>query len=158
MEKKTRKSVPRPNSGRRAADGATDLVKVGVRLSAEQHEWVKANGNDGLRQFIQARIDAEREARPLFVVELTNGNWHTVTRSETEANAALDEWNSHHPGGARLFTAYAIEDKQGSNAEAGRIKEKLSSVDYGSMTNNQKRYWAKRCERYGIPVPDELKD
>jgi ribosomal protein L16/L10AE len=58
-KKQTRKSVPRPNSGRRAVDGATDLVKVGVRLSKEQHEWVKANGQHALRQLIQAHIDKE---------------------------------------------------------------------------------------------------
>lgn len=56
--KKTRKSVPRPNSGRRAVDGATDLVKVGIRLTPAQHKWVKANGNDGLRRLIQERIDS----------------------------------------------------------------------------------------------------
>ena len=56
-KKQTRKSVPRPNSGRRAVDGATDLVKVGIRLTPAQHEWVKANGNDGLRRLIQERID-----------------------------------------------------------------------------------------------------
>ena len=38
-KKQTRKSVPRPNSGRRAVDGATDLVKVGIRLTPAQHEW-----------------------------------------------------------------------------------------------------------------------
>lgn len=56
--KKTRKSVPRPNSGRRAVDGAMDLVKVGVRLSKDQHEWVRLNGQHALRQLIQAHIDA----------------------------------------------------------------------------------------------------
>ena len=55
-KKQTRKSVPRPNSGRRAVDGAMDLVKVGVRLSKAQHEWVKANGQHALRQLIQAHI------------------------------------------------------------------------------------------------------
>ena len=58
-KKKTRKSVPRPNSGRRAVDGATDLVKVGVRLSKAQHEWVQANGQHALRQLIQAYMDAD---------------------------------------------------------------------------------------------------
>lgn len=57
-KKQTRKSVPRPNSGRRAVDGAMDLVKVGVRLSKAQHEWVKANGQHALRQLIQAHIDS----------------------------------------------------------------------------------------------------
>ena len=57
-KKQTRKSVPRPNSGRRAVDGATDLVKVGIRLTTAQHEWVKANGNDGLRRLIQGCIDS----------------------------------------------------------------------------------------------------
>ena len=56
--KKTRKSVPRPNSGRRAVDGAMDLVKVGIRLTPAQHEWVKANGQHALRQLVQAHIDA----------------------------------------------------------------------------------------------------
>ncbi len=45
-KKQTRKSVPRPNSGRRAVDGATDLVKVGIRLTPAQHEWVKAKVSD----------------------------------------------------------------------------------------------------------------
>lgn len=57
-KKQTRKSVPRPNSGRRAVDGAMDLVKVGVRLSKDQHEWVRLNGQHALRQLIQAHIDA----------------------------------------------------------------------------------------------------
>ncbi len=56
--KKTRKSVPRPNSGRRAVDGAMDLVKVGIRLTPAQHEWVKANGQHALRQIIQWHIEA----------------------------------------------------------------------------------------------------
>ena len=56
--KKTRKSVPRPNSGRRAVDGAMDLVKVGIRLTPAQHEWVKANGQHALRRLIQWCIDS----------------------------------------------------------------------------------------------------
>ena len=56
-KKQTRKSVPRPNSGRRAVDGAKDLVKVGIRLTPAQHEWVKANGQHALRRLIQERID-----------------------------------------------------------------------------------------------------
>lgn len=54
--KKTRKSVPRPGSGRRAEDGATDLVQVGVRLTPEQHAWLKQHGNVGLRALIQTQI------------------------------------------------------------------------------------------------------
>lgn len=64
--KKTRKSVPRPNSGRRAVDGAMDLVKVGVRLSKDQHAWVKANGQHALRQLIQAYMDADSDNRVLY--------------------------------------------------------------------------------------------
>lgn len=72
-KKQTRKSVPRPNSGRRAVDGATDLVKVGVRLTAEQHAWVKAHGNDGLRRLIQIRIDTEQVVgNPLLITSVSD--------------------------------------------------------------------------------------
>lgn len=108
-KKQTRKSVPRPNSGRRAVDGATDLVKVGIRLTPAQHEWVKANGNDGLRRLIQERIDS----------------------------------------GVAISVA-------GSNSE--RVRDKVSGIDYGSLTSHQKRYWRNECERAGIPIPDGLKE
>ena len=114
-KKQTRKSVPRPNSGRRAVDGATDLVKVGARFSVEQHAWIQKNGQAALRQLVQQRIDAEKMALPF--------------------------------AGVSLASEPAVE----------RVKQKLSGIDYGSMTANQKRYWAKQCERHGIPVPDEMK-
>lgn len=107
--KKTRKSVPRPNSGRRAVDGATDLVKVGIRLTTAQHEWVKANGQHALRQIIQGRID-----------------------SGVAASAAGDDLD--------------------------RVRERVSGIDYGSLTSHQKRYWRKECDRAGIPIPEGLKD
>lgn len=108
-KKQTRKSVPRPNSGRRAVDGATDLVKVGVRLSKEQHEWVKANGQHALRQLIQSHIDS----------------------------------------GVAIHVA-------ASNSE--RVRDKVSGIDYESLTSHQKRYWRNECERAGIPIPDGLKE
>ena len=112
-KKQTRKSVPRPNSGRRAVDGATDLVKVGVRLSKAQHEWVKANGQHALRQLIQAHID------------------------ETGAGVSIAS--------------------VGSDAESMRAKV-YGLTNYGAMTTHQKAYWRKQCERYGIPIPEGLKD
>ena len=112
-KKQTRKSVPRPNSGRRAVDGAMDLVKVGVRLSKEQHEWVKANGQHALRQLIQAHIDE---------------------------------------AGTGLSIASV-----GSVAEDVRAKV-YGLTNYGVLTTHQKAYWRKQCERYGIPVPDGLKN
>ena len=63
MEKKTRKSVPRPGSGRRGSDGAVGLVQVGVRLTPDQHAWVREHGNAGLRQLIQDRIESERRQK-----------------------------------------------------------------------------------------------
>ena len=107
--KKTRKSVPRPNSGRRAVDGATDLVKVGIRLTPAQHEWVKANGNDGLRRLIQGYIDSG--------------------------------------------VAFSV-----AGDDLDRVRNRVSGIDYGSLTSHQKKYWRKECDRVGIPIPEGLKD
>ena len=109
--KKTRKSVPRPNSGRRAVDGATDLVKVGIRLTPAQHEWVKANGQHALRQLIQAHIDAGK------------------------AESTIIE-----------------------TASAAEVQRKAYGLVYGALTANQKAYWRKQCERYGIPIHEGLND
>ena len=108
-KKQTRKSVPRPNSGRRAVDGAMDLVKVGVRLSKDQHEWVRLNGQHALRQLIQGRID-----------------------SGVAASATGDDLD--------------------------HVRERVSGIDYGSLTSHQKKYWRKECDRVGIPIPEGLKD
>ena len=156
-KKQTRKSVPRPNSGRRAVDGATDLVKVGIRLTPEQHEWVQKHGQHALRQLVQARIEAERNESYLFIVELGNGNWHTITRSGSEAKEAADEWNKWSPGGARKFKALVIEQATGSD-DSMEVQRAVSGLNYGAMTKHQKGYWRKQCERHGIPVPEGLKD
>ena len=52
VTKKTRKSVPRPGSGRRGKDGAVGLVPVLVRLTPEQHAKVKENGAAWVREAI----------------------------------------------------------------------------------------------------------
>jgi len=59
-EKKTRKSVPRPNSGRRGKDGASrNLIIKNIRFTPEQAEWVTENGPAAVRQLVQSEVDKE---------------------------------------------------------------------------------------------------
>ena len=153
-KKQTRKSVPRPNSGRRAVDGATDLVKVGVRLSKAQHEWVKANGQHAMRQLIQAYMDADSDNRVLYVTKIENGNWHTISRMRAEAESAMNQWNSAHASGARVFKAFVIE--QGDLVVMDPT-EGMSKLDYARMTSGQRKFLIKQCERAGVTVPEGLK-
>lgn len=155
-EKKTRKSVPRPNSGRRAADGAVDLVKVGFMLEPAQHEWIKANGSGALRQLIQTRIDAERKNKWIYIVELDNGEWYAVTKNQDEARKSMNTWNAWKPGEARMFKAFAVEQKDVADP-AERVRKALAAKNLAEMTDSQRRYWIRQCEQYEIPVPEPLK-
>jgi hypothetical protein len=59
-EKKTRKSAPRPNSGRRGKDGAIgNLVIKNIRFTPEQAEWVTENGPSAVRQLVQNELNKE---------------------------------------------------------------------------------------------------
>lgn len=44
----------------------------------------------------------EPRERILYIVELENGNWHTITRIKREAEVALAAWNMTF-GGAKLI-------------------------------------------------------
>lgn len=59
-EKKTRKSVPRPKSGRRGKDGvAKNLIIKNIRFTPEQAEWVTENGPAAVRQLVQNELNKE---------------------------------------------------------------------------------------------------
>lgn len=45
---------------------------------------------------------ADVRDRILYIVELNNGNWHTITRIKSEAECILTMWNDTH-GGAKLI-------------------------------------------------------
>lgn len=41
--------------------------------------------------------------RTLYIVELRNGNWHTLTRTKEKAERELARWNRLYPGDATLI-------------------------------------------------------
>lgn len=58
-EKKTRKSVPRPGSGRRGTDGAVGLVEINRKFTPEQAEKIRRNGSAWLREAVENYPDTK---------------------------------------------------------------------------------------------------
>ena len=47
--------------------------------------------------------------RTLYIVEIPNGNWHTITRIKKEAENALEHWIKYI-GDAKLITVQVPDD------------------------------------------------
>lgn len=48
-------------------------------------------------------VKKAKRDRTLYIVELRNGNWHTLTRIKEKAERELNRWNRLYPGDATLI-------------------------------------------------------
>lgn len=65
--------------------------------------------------------------RTLYIVEIANGNWHTITRVKAEAESARDSWNAAH-GGAVVIPV-SVPERPDDVAPEPNIDVRRQSVD-----------------------------
>lgn len=56
-------------------------------------------------------------SRKLHIVELENGNWHTITRIKAEAESVLKDWNEDKDLGGATLISFDVPEAETTKPE-----------------------------------------